>query len=150
MKKAISSRTAIYTRFAIFNTRKPGWACKDCRVVNPTKGPCLNCGSEKYWYLASKPEQIRFGQLCAMERRGEIQDLRFQVAVPLDVLAEHHGKYVTVATYRADAVYSKDGNLVVEDVKGKEVPITRESALKMKLFNVTMAPVRVEIVRIKS
>ena len=106
----------------------------------------------------SKAEARRYSQLRLLEKAGEISDIRCQVVYEL--IPAHYEyvptgkifsrgarkgqaeyKRVTVelpVTYRADFVYKdKDGNTVVEDVKGYTDPKSATYAkfvLKRKLM----------------
>mgnify|MGYP000757587532 FL=1 len=78
----------------------------------------------------SKKELRRFKELSLLEKAGEIQDLKRQVK--FEVLpAQREPEYITAngrvrlgnvlerkVVYIADFVYTKDGETVVEDVKG--------------------------------
>ena len=78
----------------------------------------------------SKKELRRFKELSLLEKAGEIQDLKRQVK--FEVLpAQREPEYITEngyvrlgnvlerkVVYIADFVYTKDGETVVEDVKG--------------------------------
>jgi hypothetical protein len=78
--------------------------------------------------FASKAEAKRWGELCLLERAGEIHDLKRQVPFPLYVNDKLVARYVADATYRQ----TTDGVLVVEDVKG--APLTDVFRLKAKMF----------------
>ena len=80
-------------------------------------------GAKKTWVngerFDSKKEAERYNQLCLMERAGLITGLRRQVRYILfptryDITGKLHRKRV----YIADFVYYRNGDLVVEDVKG--------------------------------
>lgn len=67
----------------------------------------------------SRKEQERFWQLRTMENRGEIEDLHVQVPFELIPSQTYNGKFKERAVkYIADFTYRKNGELVVEDVKG--------------------------------
>lgn len=79
----------------------------------------------------SKGEAGRYIELKAEESAGLIQDLRLQVRFPLVV----RGDYGTVEReYRADFVYIRDGQRVVEDYKGARSVRTREYIFKKDLM----------------
>jgi len=91
----------------------------------------------------SKHECERYKTLKAMQERGEISDLQLQVKVEL-IPAQREpstvgkrggliqGKCIERAVeYRADFVYTKDGNTVYEDAKGMK---TKEYILKRKML----------------
>ena len=67
----------------------------------------------------SAKEHRRYEELLLMLKSGEISDLEIQVPyelIPKQKLSS--GKTERAITYIADFVYKKDGNTVVEDVKG--------------------------------
>ena len=67
----------------------------------------------------SKKEMQRYFQLKDMQERGEISSLRLQV--PYEIIPKQikkNGKCERKCVYIADFVYEKDGETVVEDVKG--------------------------------
>lgn len=96
----------------------------------------------------SRTERSRYYTLQVLEKAGEISDLRMQV--PFEIIPAVYEKVekqlktkvkivdrcVQRAThYIADFVYTdKDGNMVVEDVKGSSSILTPEFRLKMKLM----------------
>ena len=109
-------------------------------------------GSKKVTYdgmeFDSKKEMYRYIRLKSMQEEGLISDLRMQVpfeiipAVYEEETVQLKTKVKTVtkcvqraAYYVADFVYKdKDGNMVVEDVKGSSNILTSEFRLKMKLM----------------
>ena len=70
---------------------------------------------------ASKAEAQRAGELKLMEAAGVIYDLRKQVS--FELVPKQQGE--RSVTYIADFVYrlTKDGLVVVEDVKGVRTPL---------------------------
>ena len=96
----------------------------------------------------SRKERNRYITLLALQKAGEISDLKMQV--PFEIIPAVYEKVekqlktkvkivdrcVQKAThYIADFVYTdKDGNMVVEDVKGSSNILTPEFKLKMKLM----------------
>lgn len=78
--------------------------------------------------FASKKEARRYVYLKALERDGEIRNLRVQPRYPLVVDA------MVICTYVADFEYEFEvlPRLVTEDVKGVKTP---EFILKAKLFH---------------
>lgn len=75
--------------------------------------------------FASKRERSRWMDLRLEEKAGAIKDLKRQVVYPLEVNG------VKVCDYIADAVYERDGALVVEDSKGYRTDVYK---LKAKLM----------------
>ena len=76
----------------------------------------------------SKKEGERYKVLKLAEKAGEIQDLKLQVSFPF-VLNK-----VKIGSYKADFVYSRNGAVVVEDVKGMKTPLYRWKKKMMKAF----------------
>lgn len=71
----------------------------------------------------SVKEAVRYKELCLLERAGVIEKLQRQVKYELIPSQRIDGKVVERAcNYIADFVYRKDGELVVEDVKGYRDP----------------------------
>lgn len=76
--------------------------------------------------FASRAEARHYGRLKILERAGEITDLELQPKYDL------HVNGVKVAYYKADFRYvTRDGQTVVEDVKGVKTPVYR---LKKKML----------------
>jgi len=73
----------------------------------------------------SLKEANRYCVLKLLAYAGEIQDLKLQVSFPFVV------NRVKIGSYKADFVYSKNGAIVVEDVKGIKTQVYR---LKKKLL----------------
>lgn len=85
----------------------------------------------------SKKEARRWQELCILERAGKIHGLKRQVNyLLLPAKYDDSGKKVKgAASYRADFVYWKEGQLVVEDVKGyRKGPAYQLFVLKSKLM----------------
>jgi hypothetical protein len=75
--------------------------------------------------FASAKEARRYSELKLLERAGKIKGLHLQPRFPLRV------NEVTVTTYVADFIFDRDGETVVEDVKGVRTPTYK---LKKKLM----------------
>lgn len=100
-------------------------------------------GNQKSNGFDSKKEERRYDVLRFQELKGEITDLRRQVSFELlptqrepDRIGPRGGKIPgkvieRPATYIADFVYYKDGELVVEDCKGYR---TADYRLKKKML----------------
>lgn len=88
--------------------------------------------------FASQREADRACELCLLERRGIIQDLKMQVPfelVPHQVRPD--GTKEQPCKYIADFTYFKDGHYVVEDAKGyrdPKSPIYQLFTVKRKLM----------------
>jgi hypothetical protein len=79
--------------------------------------------------FASQAEGRRYLDLKEMSRRGEIEELRVHPRFDLEVAGE------LVAIYEADFSYRRDGQIVVEDVKGwQKGPAMRLFQLKARLL----------------
>lgn len=80
----------------------------------------------------SAKEAKRWQELKLLERAGEIFELQRQVPFVLIPKQERDGKVVERAVvYKADFVYTENGQEVVEDVKGVR---TKEYVIKRKLM----------------
>jgi len=84
----------------------------------------------------SKAELKRWLVLSAMQERGEISDLQRQVRYKLtDAHRRADGRLERAAYYVADFAYTRNGKLVVEDVKGHTAGATYNLfVLKRKLM----------------
>ena len=77
-------------------------------------------------------EAERYVELSLLQRAGEISDLRLQV--PFELVPKQkdtRGRVIREIKYVADFVYTENGKMVVEDVKGCK---TKEYELKKKLM----------------
>lgn len=92
----------------------------------------------------SAKEARRYDELIALERAGQIRDLRLQVDFTLqEAYTDGEGRRVRAIRYRADFTYQKpsfidrDGEtcwaLVVEDVKSRATK-TKQYAMKRKMM----------------
>lgn len=82
----------------------------------------------------SKAEAQRYIQLKAMEKAGQIVDLRIQVEYELLPAQVVDGSKIKPCFYRCDFEYlDKDGTLVTEDVKSGPTK-TAEYRVKAKMF----------------
>lgn len=80
----------------------------------------------------SKKEAARYQELRLLQLAGEITDLQRQVPFLLVPAQYENGRCVERGvTYKADFVYRKNGELVVEDAKGLRTP---EYIIKRKLM----------------
>lgn len=79
----------------------------------------------------SKAEGTRYKVLKKREETGEISELRLQPRFTLQEKFRHDGKTIRKIEYIADFEYSKNGQQVVEDVKGVKTDIYK---LKKKMF----------------
>lgn len=80
----------------------------------------------------SKKEAGRYKELLSLEKAGAIQNLQRQVKFTLIPSQRIDGKVVErECSYKADFVYWKDGEQVVEDTKGFK---TSDYILKRKMM----------------
>lgn len=82
----------------------------------------------------SKAEAKRYVQLKAMEKAGQVVDLRIQVPFELIPAQDKAGRKERAVVYVADFTYrDSDGAFVVEDTKSAPTK-TREYVIKRKLM----------------
>lgn len=80
----------------------------------------------------SKKEAARYAELMILRAAGKIQNLKLQEEFTLqNGFTTPQGERIRPITYRADFTYTKDGQRIVEDVKGYK---TKEYLLKKKLM----------------
>lgn len=80
----------------------------------------------------SKKEARRYKELLLLEKAGAIQDLQTQVKYVLIPSQRINGKVVErECSYKADFVYTENGQTVVEDTKGFK---TKDYIVKRKLM----------------
>lgn len=79
----------------------------------------------------SQKEGARYFDLSAMEKSGIIEELELQPKFQIVDQAKWNGKTLAKRSYIADFMYIKDGEKIVEDVKGLLTPMYR---LKRQLF----------------
>ena len=75
----------------------------------------------------SKKEGARYGELMWLAKAGAIQDLRLQV--PFELIPKQAGE--RAVRYIADFVYTENGKMIVEDVKGVRTDVYK---IKKKLM----------------
>lgn len=110
------------------NQRVHWWACLRCLREYGTKQKRCDCGGELV-YFPSTAEMRRFRALRLEWKHGLISDLELQPSFLCVV------EGVRITTYRADFRYTRDGQQVIEDVKGTtdEKYLTDEFKIKRKL-----------------
>ena len=79
----------------------------------------------------SKAESLRALYLVGLLNNGAISDLVFQPLFEIQAGFRRNKCAVRAIKYIADFAYTKDGNKIIEDVKGVK---TAEYQLKKKLF----------------
>lgn len=83
--------------------------------------------------FSSQKEARRYDELMLMLKAGEIRDLRLQEEFTLiEAYTTPDGKHVRAERYRSDFSYWRNGEKVVEDVKGGNATKTRVYAVKKK------------------
>ena len=83
----------------------------------------------------SKKEARRYGELCLLERAGEIADLECQVAFEFKIDGKVlMSKAKRRITYVADFVYREKGERIVEDVKSVATEADRVYRIKRALM----------------
>ncbi len=87
----------------------------------------------------SLKEFRRYKDLCLMQRAGQISDLRRQVKFVIQEAFTYREEKVNEIAYVADHMYVRNGETVVEDVKGvsktgKTITSTKDFKLKWKLL----------------
>lgn len=90
----------------------------------------------QFRYL-SNLERDRHQQLQLLEKAGQIEDLRWQVPYRLEVGG------LLICRYVADATYLLDGELVIEEIKGRWTDVAK---LKKKLFEAIHTPQKLTVV----
>ncbi len=82
--------------------------------------------------FASKLEAKRYGQLKQLADAGLIEDLRMQPEfVLMNGFRDRRGRAHRAVKYIADFAYVLDGELIVEDTKGRKTELFK---LKEKMF----------------
>lgn len=76
-------------------------------------------------------ESKRYKELALLEKAGKIQNLELQPHFLLQESFKKNGKTNRKIEYIADFKYIENGQVIVEDVKGKETEVFK---LKRKLF----------------
>lgn len=80
----------------------------------------------------SKKEARRYDELMLMMASGKIKDLRLQQDFTLvEAYTRPSGERVRAMRYRADFTYTREGERIVEDVKGIK---TKDYQMKKKLM----------------
>ena len=92
--------------------------------------------TEKY---DSLKEYKRYQELLLLQRAGKISDLQRQVKYVIQEAFIYRDEKISEIAYVADHVYIRDGEKIVEDVKGvgkdgKAITATKDFKLKWKLL----------------
>lgn len=79
----------------------------------------------------SKKEAKRYTELKKEEQKGTIKNLKLQPKFLLNPTVRYDGTTYKKVSYKADFMYTKNDEIVVEDVKGYKTEIYK---LKKKIF----------------
>ena len=83
----------------------------------------------------SKKEAKRASVLEQQEKYGIIKNLQKQVVFELQPgYTNNQGKKIRPITYKADFVYEREGQKIVEDIKGSKLTLTEAYKIKKKIF----------------
>lgn len=88
-------------------------------------------------------EAKRYKQLALLEKTGEIKGLKLQPKFLLQEGFKKNGKTYRKIEYIADFMYIENGQVIVEDVKGKETEVFK---LKRKMFEHEYANLTLKII----
>lgn len=91
-------------------------------------------------------ESKRYKELVLLQRAGKIKELQLQPKFLLQESFRKNGKTYRKIEYIADFMYEENGQVIVEDVKGKETEVFR---LKHKLFEKKYPKLELRIIKIK-
>ena len=89
-------------------------------------------------------ESRRYKELALLEKAGEISELTLQPKFLLQEGFKKNGKTYRKIEYIADFMYREKGQIVIEDVKGKETEVFK---LKRKLFEYKYPYLELKIVK---
>lgn len=118
------------------------WACSHCGHVHDRPAgagkkhrQCHGCQEQAaVRCFDSMAEFKRFTELLTLQRYGAISDLKVQVPFAMVVNGRKVGE-----PWRADFSYLRDGQLVVEEVKGIDEPYQRlRRELAIALYGITV------------
>ncbi len=82
----------------------------------------------------SKKEAARYVELKFQEHCGLISNLETQPKYILQEGFKYNGKKKAAITFKLDFRYEKDGELIVEDVKGGNATITEAYSIRRRLL----------------
>ena len=89
-------------------------------------------------------ESRRYKELALLEKAGEIENLQLQPKFLLQESFKKNGKTYRKIEYIADFMYEEKGQVIVEDVKGKETEVFK---LKHKLFEKKYPELELRIIK---
>lgn len=85
----------------------------------------------------SKKEARRYNELKLLEKAGIIKNLQRQVKFELQPSFKYNNKTIRAINYIADFVYKKNGELIVEDVKGIRTDVYKlKKKMLLYIFNI--------------
>jgi len=99
------------------------YICASCQSWSNEAKPtqCRACGRMEFIHFHSKAEAKRYGELMLEQAHNFISDLELQPRFPLhafgpssDILNDKH----KIGAYVGDFSYMRDGQRIIEDVKG--------------------------------
>lgn len=91
-------------------------------------------------------ESRRYKELALLQRAGKITELQLQPKFLLQESFRKNGKTFRKIEYIADFMYEEKGQVIVEDVKGKETEVFK---LKRKLFEYKYRGLELKIIKMK-
>lgn len=98
------------------------------------------------YILDSIAESKRYKELVILQRAKKIENLQLQPKFLLQESFKKNGKTYRKIEYIADFMYEENGQVIVEDVKGKETEVFR---LKHKLFEKKYPELELRIIKMK-
>lgn len=91
-------------------------------------------------------ESKRYKELALLQKAKKIENLQLQPKFLLQESFKKNGKTYRKIEYIADFMYEENGQVIVEDVKGKETEVFR---LKHKLFEKKYPELELRIIKMK-
>lgn len=114
------------SRHDAMNQRQHLWCCLQCHTTWPTKtNTCPACHTATQ-YFASKAEYRRYQVLRVELQAGTISQLTLQPVYRIVINSQ------PICKYLGDFKYIRDGETIVEDVKGSRDPRYHEPVFKLK------------------
>ena len=91
-------------------------------------------------------ESKRYKELALLQKAKKIENLQLQPKFLLQESFKKNGKTYRKIEYIADFMYEENGQVIVEDVKGKETEVFK---LKRKLFEKKYPELELRIIKMK-
>ena len=123
-----ANRNKFRSKTDAMNRRVQSWWCLKCDSRVYKKKKKCSCGASDFHYFPSEAEAKRFAQLKLELRCGTISNLELQPSYPFVV------NDIKITTYKADFRYARDGEWVIEDVKGNKDYLTDVFKYKRKMM----------------